>query len=250
MYNKSKVANKMKYTCGNCQTCWNTKQTFELHKNVCNFIHTASKERAIDCDYHKLALPSQESLFHYILHLTNKYQQLDEKVSKLQKATTNMRRKHIAEYILTMQKPEQTYTEWMENIEIADHHLDNLFVGNLNSCIKSVLESYILDRENLPIIAFYQKPNYFYLYDTHWRLMTADELRRMVSVISHRIQKKYAKWAQENRSKLEGSPKEEEMAMVYMSKANGLNNSIESRVLDVKKWLFARINVSLKFIDF
>ena len=249
MYNKSTSAIKMKHTCGNCHTSWNTKQTFELHKNMCNFIHTTSKERAIDDDYHKMALPSHEAMFHYILHLTNKYQQLDEKVAKLQKSTTSVRRKHIADYIATLQKPDLTYAAWLETVEVTNDHLDNLFVGNLNSCIKGVLETY-MKTENMPIIAFYQKPNYFYLYDVEWRLMTQDEVRKMVSVISHRVLKKYVKWAHENKHKLEGSPKAEELAMIYMSKANGLNSSIESRVLDIKKWLFARINVSLKFIDF
>jgi len=249
MYNNSNTSNKMKHICGNCHTSWNTKQTFELHKNVCNFIHTSMKERSIDADYHKMAFPSQEAMFHYILHLTNKYQQLDEKVAKLQKSTTSVRRKHIGDYIASLQKPSLTYAEWLETVEVASDHLDNLFVGNLNSCIKSVLETHIT-AENMPIIAFYQKPNYFYLYDVQWRLMTQDELRKMVSVISHRVLKKYMKWAQENKDKLEGSQKAEELAMIYMSKANGLNNSVESRVLDVKKWLFGRMNVSLKFVDF
>lgn len=236
-----------KYQCTSCNTCWQTKQTYELHISMCKIIHTANREKAIDNDYKQLTLPTKEEMFHYILHLTNKYEKLEEKVNKIHKITTSLRRKNIDEYLSTLKPPKINYFEWFKKIEITYQHLDYLFENDLKSCIKYILEGVMKERDEIPLYAFSQKPNTLYLYDnTVWRAMTTDEMNKFVSIISHRISKKYTAWVSENKD-LEGY---EEKQMIYLCKANGLNCSFENRVLDIKKWIFSKVHISLKQVDF
>jgi hypothetical protein len=48
---------------------------------------------------------------------------------------------------------------------------------------------------------------------------------------------------------LDENPKNQELSMIYMCKANGLNNNLEKMTSEIKKWLFTHICVSVKDID-
>ena len=70
-----------KFRCGDCNTTWNTKRTYALHMSMCQFIHHSARERAEDKDMNQLEMPSPVVMFHYILHLTQKYEDLEKKWS-------------------------------------------------------------------------------------------------------------------------------------------------------------------------
>jgi hypothetical protein len=56
-------------------------------------------------------------------------------------------------------------------------------------------------------------------------------------------------WANEHRAQLELNPKTQELAMSYMSKANGLNCNLDQTISDIKKWIFTKISTSNKTIE-
>lgn len=238
----------MKYSCSHCTTHFPTKQTYELHQFICNIIkQNDDNELANNI---KVRLPSKEVMFQYLIHLTNKYQRLEEKVDRLQKTTTNLRKKHIHEYIETLQPPSQSYSIWLENVQITDENLNILFDEDLTACIKDVLDHFI-QTMNYPFYAFQQKVNILYLYDDgQWRIMTQKEIEKLVNVLSIRVLKKYMVWAENNKTNANiEDDKTQETSMIYLSKANGLNCPFDTRVLNIKKWLFQKINVSLNHLE-
>jgi hypothetical protein len=239
MYNMNTV-----HRCNNCNTKWNTKKTYDLHAAMCNLIHTSAKDRDVD---HEIELPSQAAMFHYILHLTNKYEDLEKKIAKIQSSTTRFRRKHIEDYLQSLSPPKWIYSDWLSSIEVADYHLQKVFEHDLEECIKQVLTPLLSD---LPIRAFTQKPSVFYIFDSEWRLMTAEEFTSFVKSLSHKVLRTYTKWARDHHAEMHANTKMQELAMVYMSKVNGMNHSIETRSSIIKKWLFTKIAVSLNHVDF
>lgn len=241
MYNKM---NKSKYTCEQCNKNYSKKGLLDQHKPFCTFIHTSAKEHQGSM----IEMPSQEIMFQYIVHLTKKYEQLEQKIANIEKTSTHSRKTHISDYLKILKQPLISYSEWMNQIEVSYNDLEKLFEYDLKMCIKSVLDD-VVDSD-MPLFAFQEKQNSIYIYDTKWRLMTNDEISRLISVISHRILKKYMSWASENREHMEENPKNQELAMVYMSKANGLNCSLENLTTEIKKWLFTKICVSNKQIEF
>jgi len=187
---------------------------------------------------------NQDKIMEQLILLTAKYEHLEKKMAKIEKACTVSRRKNITEYLTTLRAPALSYSSWLSTITVSDAHLEKLFAGDLKICIKEILED-ILDADDIPLYAFRQKQNTIYMYDDKWRLMTTDEFARFVSIISHRVVKKYTGWALAHKDEFETDQKSQDKAMHYMSKAHGLDCSVESRTNYIKKWIFTKINVSL-----
>jgi hypothetical protein len=199
----------------------------------------------------QISVPSKETMFQYLIHLTEKYQQLEKKMEKMEKTAFSIKKKSIKEYLQTHEPPSKKYSVWLSEIKVSSEDLNILFTENLLDCIKSLLERYIAKEENhdVPLFAFQQKANYLYLYDTQWRLMTQTEIENFVSVLSHRILKKYMEWENEHRHEIENNAKMQENAMCYLSKANGIHCRFDIRVSEIKKWIFGRVNQNFRNID-
>jgi len=240
MYNMSNI-----HRCNNCNSRWHTKKTYDLHIAVCDLIHASAKEREID---REIKLPSQLAMFQYIIHLTNKCEDLEKKVAKIHSSTTTLRRKHIDEYLKNIQPPNMSYSEWLSSIEVSDDHLQIVFDNDLETCIKQILSPLLSD---IPIRAFTQKAGAFYIYhETEWRQMTADEFTSFVTSISRKVLRTYTKWSKDNYEKMHSNAKMEELCMLYMKKVNGMDKNANARMAAIKKWLFSKIAVSLNHVDF
>jgi hypothetical protein len=193
-------------------------------------------------------MPSQEIMFQYIVHLTKKVEHLEEKLTRIEKSSTMTKKTHINDYLKTCKDPLYTYSEWLTNVQVTDQDLEKLFEYDLKICIKSVLDD-VLDSD-MPFMAFQEKQYSIYIFDTKWRAMTTEEFSRLISILSHRILRKYMTWANEHREELESNPKNQELAMSYMSKANGLNCSLDQTSSEIKKWLFTKISTSNKALEY
>lgn len=233
-----------KYNCKQCNKNYSKKTLLDQHQPFCVFIHTSAKEH----ENSSIQLPSQETMFHYIIHLTKKYDQLEQKLAKIEKTAIIHRKTHITDYLKTIKSPLFTYSEWLNKIEVSNEDLEKLFEFDIKTCIKSILED-VLDSD-MPLTAFQEKQNVIYVFDTKWRLMTTEEFSRLISILSHRILKKYTCWANEHREHLESNSTNQELAMIYMSKANGLNCNLEHTASEIKKWIFSRISISNKSVEY
>ena len=69
--------------------------------------------------------------------------------------------------------------------------------------------------------------------------MTQDELVKWMNTMGQRVLKTYLEWAQENRDYL--NTKDEDVKMVYLSKANGLNCKKERLYKEIKQWLYIKL---------
>ena len=239
---------KTKYRCPHCTTCFPTKKLGELHSTICTMIHSAEQTTS---ETLQISVPSKETMFQYLIHLTEKYQQLEKKMEKMEKTAFSVKKKSIKEYLQTHNPPSKNYSVWLSEIKVSSEDLNILFTENLLDCIKSLLERYIAKEENhdVPLFAFQQKANYLYLYDTQWRLMTQTEIENLVSVLSHRVLKKYMEWENVHRSEIENNAKMQENAMCYLSKANGIHCRFDIRVSEIKKWIFDKVNQNFRNID-
>jgi len=208
-------------------------------------IHNCSNSKYTNDE---IEMPSQRAMFHYILHLTNKCEDLEKKVAKLQTYTTRSRRKHIEEYLQSLHAPKYTFHDWLTSIEVADYHLQKVFEHDLEECIKQVLIPLLQD---IPLCAFVQNPKVMYIYENEkWQIMTSEDFASFIKSISHKILKTYTKWAKEHHTEMHANAKMQELGMMYMSKVNGMNRSTDVRNANIKKWLFSAIATSLSHVDF
>lgn len=230
------------YKCSQCNTKCPTKTIFDHHTSVCKFIHTSCIENSIERYYREIDIPTHEAMVHYIFNLTRKYDELEEKVIKLQKSVISTRRKSIQEYLEELETPQQNFTIWANSIDITDEGLDILFKSDLKSAVKELL-NILFEDSDTPIRAFTQKLNTFYLYDksSEWRLMTSEEFIKFIEKIEHKFLKKFSIWMKEKENN-ENSITQEKIVF-YMAKVNGIKQP--NRLCEIKKWLYSKISMSL-----
>jgi hypothetical protein len=218
---------------------------FDLHTTVCKFMLISSKEHTIDKYYSKMEIPSHEAMVHYIFHLTKKYEDLEQRFTKLQQSVITTRRKSIQEYLDELEEPLQIFPDWAASIEISDKILDSfLELPELKITVQKVFDCVLFDdNDNKPLRAFSQKQNAFYLYDKNkeWRSMTSEEFQKFIEKIEHKILRKFGSWSKKQEIT---SPKEQDRMMVYTAKLNGTKQP--NRISELKKWLYSKIAVSLK----
>jgi hypothetical protein len=149
----------------------------------------------------------------------------------------------IQEYLEQLAPPTQTFAEWSTSLEIKKEALEAVFQNDLKSGIQYVLDIPLSD---LPLRAFSQKPNIFYLYDTdsEWRQMSSDEFTKFVNKIERKIQRKYEEWAQEYKQENNVSEKAQNESMARMAKVHGFGE--RPRAPFIKKWLYTQMAVSIK----
>ena len=249
------MQNGARYTCDFCTIKKRTKDALARHVSLCKFIHTSAKEHSINEDLHE-AVPSQQILLQYILDLTEKYERLEQKMDKIYKSSYQQKRQNFNEYLNILSHDGISYTLWLNSLVITEEHLDILFKNDLRECIKAVLKTSV-DVGTIPFKAFIQRQNGLFVYnDTpenigiyKWRLITIDEFKKIVLILSQRVMRKFTEWQIKNQTEIEISEKLRELQNLYMHKANGGNSSLESRTTEIRKWFISHIQVSLKNVD-
>lgn len=240
MYTIDEMRNPSQYRCSRCHSNF-TKKEFDDHMEVCKVISLLRNDRSIDSYFSQMDIPSQKAQFRYIVQLTKKIEELEQKLTKIQKTIIPLCRRQVGEYLESLPAPEYTYSEWCQSIQISDEALEQVIKTDLKTGIKMVLENMI---EDIPIRAFTQKTNILYLYDNdEWRTMTTPEFVKLIEKIQHKFLRKYMLWVNDHHDELAG----EDRAIFTMAKVNGVKQgTLESRSSDIKKWLFSKIAVSLK----
>lgn len=235
---------RTQFKCSQCNTNYPTKHILDHHTAVCKFMHTSYNEHSIERYYREMEIPSQESMAHYLFHLTRKYEELEQKFAKLQQSVISTRRKSIQEYLEQLPPPNKSFIDWTTSIEIPHHILDILFKTDLKNATCTLFDI-IFENQDLPLQAFSQKSNTFYLYDktAEWRAMTGEEFTKWIEKIEHKFLKKFNHWTKDQEI---DTPQAQEKIVAYMAKVNGIKQP--NRVSDIKKWLYSKIAVSLKQI--
>jgi len=241
------------HKCEFCMTDKKTKRAYNSHIAICKFIHHSSKEKP-ENDFSDKQ-PSSSEIFAILMKICEENERLKKRVENLEKNNIIIKRKSIDEYLAANTTHIVPYSTWMKNIRISENNLNLLFSTNLVECLKKVLEEHIEETttEKLPLKTFTQKPNTIYIFDNEkWRVQTSEEFKQLVSVLSHRVLRKYLDWKIENETETENEPSEKtrELHIQYMNKVNGFGKSFESRVSDLRKWIFGKTQMSLKNVGF
>ena len=255
MSRQYKMQSGIKYACDFCSIKKRTKDALTRHTALCKFIHTSAKERCINEDSQE-PLPSQHVLLQYIMDLTEKCDRLEQKLDKIQKTCYQQKRKNFGDFIETLSYTGISFAEWLKSLIVTDEDLEILFKNDLRECIKSILLSSTI-KSQIPFKAFAQRQHGLYVYTNSedipdlykWRLMSIDEFKRIVLIISQRVMRKFTEWQIKNKDDIEINEQLRELQNLYMHKANGGNRTLESNTIDIKKYFISNIQVSLKNVD-
>jgi hypothetical protein len=198
-------------------------------------------------------------MFRIIQDLAIRCERLEHEVRSLKGTISTKRRKEVVEYLNHIACPGITFKEWVSSQIIENHHLERVYEYNLTEGIKICIQE-ALDRnlsvsknkyENIPISAFEQKPNVFYIYDcsgggvsTQWKRMDNEIFERWINTLSHRFLQYFIDKQSDNLDTL--TEKDKEDNILHMIKVNGGRNphiENEKRIVELRKWLFSKIHI-------
>lgn len=250
MYKKKKL-NMTVLKCKYCNKQFQRTQTFTRHNAVCNFIQLSSKEKILENEYNE-KIPSVETIYKIVANLCIENNKLKNRVEQLEKNNFMNRRKTIDDYLSSIPKDIIHYSAWINQLVVSDENLQVLFSSNIVECMKSILETYFLliNIEKTPLRGFTQKPQTIYIFENDtWKPVQHNEFIHFISILSHRILKKYLEWKKINQENIDSNEKLQELDIQYMQKANGCGKTNEQRATEMKKWIFSKIQKSIKNIE-
>jgi hypothetical protein len=224
---------------------------FTRHIAVCKFIQYSSKERTLTTEYMDKN-PSIEDVYKLVVNLCIENNKLKQRIETLEHNHYISKKKTIDDYLSMIPKDIMYYSQWINELVVDDENLKVLFSSNIIECIKSVLETsfLIINIEKAPLRAFTQRPNTIYIFENDlWKPIQHAEFAHFISILSHRILKKYLEWKKLNQEIIDSNDQLQELNIQYMQKANGGGKSPEQRCSEIKKWIFLKIQKSLKNIE-
>ena len=237
--------------CNYCDRQYKNSMPFTRHIAVCKFIQYSSKERTLTTEYMDKN-PSIEDVYKLVVNLCVENSKLKQRIEILERNHYISKKKTIDDYLCMIPKDMIYYSQWIHQLVVDDENLKVLFSSNIIECIKSMLETSFLitNTEKIPLRAFTQRPNTIYIFENDiWKPIQHCEFSNFISILSHRILKKYLEWKKSNQEIIDSNDQLQELNIQYMQKANGGGKSVEQRSNEIKKWIFLKIQKSLKNIE-
>lgn len=239
------------YKCKFCERQYKNSQPFTRHIALCKFIQISSKERILSAEYIEKN-PSIENIYNIVINLCVENNKLKNRIEILERNHYINKKKTIQDYLSLIPKDIIYYSVWVNQLVVSDENLQVLFSSNIVECMKSMLETsfLLINIEKTPLRAFTQKPQTLYIFENDiWKPIQHYEFINFISVLSHRILKKYLEWKKMNEIHIESSEKMQELNIQYMQKANGYGKTPEQRCTEIKKWIFSKIQKSIKMME-
>lgn len=243
------------FVCSICLTQKHTKSAFNEHFAWCSRIHTSNKENIAEIDAHEKPLSIQQ-LSILIRQLACENDVLKKEISKLKQNGNIQRRRMIDEWLeMDINRPSHTYSEWLKTIIAKREYVLIAMKSDLRDGIKACLENAFT--EKMPIRAFTQKPNTLYIYDImeegskpKWRIISTIEMNKMILILSHRFLNEYMNWEDENADEIENDESLKKKQIDYLTNVNGGKITMDTRINDIKRWIFMKIQENIKNVEY
>lgn len=255
----------MSIYCKCCHKHWKLKTEYDKHLTCCEYFYQL--RRNPDMDDFGCKLPNQRELFRLIQDLATKCSHLEKEVSRLKNTMNTRNKKAIVDCLhQPSQRPDRTFPEWWKQISVDRAQLEMVFRTDLTDGMKSAIECrlHASSPRLIPIRAFIQKPNVFYIYvgvgvgaagadpskpnggsGSPWKIMHNEEMESMVLYLSQLFLKEFIQWQRDMAESTQNRTYDMDRELHYMMKINGTKTSTEKRMLEIKKWLFPKIQENI-----
>jgi hypothetical protein len=215
------------------------KENYKKHSISCELFHNKNTKDS--------ELPSNKEIYNLIKTLALKCSNLEKELVKLKQTVHIRQKKQTMGYLNThCDVIKEDFTKWYENIKIEREDLEKVFDSDLSEGIKQVLKK----NKSECICGFSHKPNVVYVYEKEWRVMTSEDMEKMIKHLNREFMKEFIIWRKENEKEIEGNEKRKEEEIICMIKVNGCKISVEKRAAEIKKWLYSEIEEKLEIYEY
>lgn len=255
----------MSIYCKYCSHHWKVKKEYDKHLGCCEYFYNLRRNPAPQMDDNGTKIPSHKDLFRYVQELSMKCEKMEKEIIKLKNNMNTKQKRVISEWLnQSIHIPTITFEEWAKNIIVSESQLKIVFKKDLADGIKDAISYHLkLNKTEIPIRAFIQKPNTFYIYtkgiwsngeqteEPKWKIMTAYEFENFSIMLSQLFLREFIKWQKENIDENEDNEKKKDEEMMYLIKINGgLRSSADKRLTELKKWFYGKIEENIQEIEY
>jgi len=239
----------MNYECKGCDKKYTQKSSYQNHAILCEFLKNSKRENAIE-EQESADLPSYKDLVKLVGMLAVKNNKLEEKVDSLQKWVEKSKKKvNIIEWLNTNIKPDLTFVQFLESIILSENYVNCLNENNMMKTLTSIFEEFFKKENNLPIYAFKEKQNTFYLYNQEtnsWSEMEKDRIISMIYYIDRQVQREITNWSIKYHEKIKYNDKWAQTFNKLVGKANSLSYREDATLSKLKGILFNLLKCEIK----
>ena len=212
---------------------------------MCDFLQKSKQEKKID-EEEIDNLPSYKELVTIVQELALKNKRLEEKMNQMEKwIETKKKKVNVIQWLNQHATPSTTYLAWCQQIKITPQNLDHLFDNTISDTVIKIIQENL--RELLPIYAFDQKTNVFYIFvDGTWTEMTNINLSNLLIKIQNRLLEEINLWRTNNAAQLHTNDKMSDTYNKTIMKLMNINSVQDGTVGKIKSGMYQMIKVDIK----
>ena len=141
------------------------------------------------------------------MEMTLKYNALEQKFKEMEKFVNAKKQKlDIVVWLNSKYLNTVDYSTWFNTITVKREHLEILFQTDyVNGVVKALLDALLREDDNVPVRAFSEKPNVFYIFqnkEKQWSIMDDECYLKLMYLLDKKFMVEFGKWTEENRDKL------------------------------------------------
>lgn len=252
------------YTCNFCLRNFKEKFNYDRHILCCEFFHKSDRERINEVELIE-SLPTQLQMYRLIQELAIRVNRLEKDNRKL--LQSQKRKINILDFLNEKNnQPSIIFYTWLTGIVYKNisEYLEVVFHNDLTTGIIHLFDNIINNSEpdKIPICAFENKPNVFYIYDFRnqlikdidsgentpvWTALSIPEFTMILKKISHRFLIEFKKnWYDKNKHMIDTDETYKDKYIYYYKNILGGDQSEDIRSHKIRVWLYNRIKTNIQ----
>ena len=185
--------------CPHCAKSYKIKTYYDRHVSMCGLLQQSSKERAYDEEICQ-DTPTIRELYDMVMEMNHTIHHLKTKISILESGSKQQYKKiNILEWLSSQPLPKHSWDEWSKTLQYNQDFLEICFKTNISNSIFECIKQYCEHSTDIPLRAFHQKLNIFYVYkEDTWCELSKKEFEQLISSIHRQSNKEFMMWQQDS----------------------------------------------------
>lgn len=247
------------YKCCFCHREYKEKFNYNRHVVCCEFLCKTRREQHSEIDKIE-RLPTHKEMYLLIQELALRNEKLEKEVAKLKHV--QKQKINIIDWLnspnASNTNPTICFSDWVKQVifkEVVDV-LKIVYENNLTIGMTKLFEN-VLDKENIPIRAFQNKNNTFYIFEKNsdeescWKILSTVDLNKVLEKISnHFILQFKNHWFIPNQQLVENNEKYKDLYINYYQRILGGNEKIseDGRYHKLRLFMYGKLKQNIKQI--
>jgi hypothetical protein len=191
--------------CVNCGKGYKSRTGLDRHLVLCELVHKIKSGKKF-IEETEPEIPSPKVMYQMILQLAEKYHNLEEKTTEMNKWVVKKKKKmDVVVWLNDSVKPDYEFDGITDRFIICDADVEFMMENCLHETIYRVLIRVLSDAV-VPIFAFNQKSGILYMYEKEqWTELPADRLTRLLNICQRKISKAMLDWKKKHKEEINSS---------------------------------------------